>query len=274
MVQKYLPLILVLVTLLGVALIAEGFLFNAAIARTELKLQQDLESRAAELTSALAHQNDRLQKQQQELNTLHHQIELLDRVVNKDERTKELHKLVITAIQAILPPNNPLPGCPSKPSIGTVFNVSRWIIQSSTEYGVPVSLMTALVRQESIFCNSARSPVGAIGFAQLMPATATDVTRMIYQKTKRVMTPQKARDNIELGAAYLAHMLITFNGNIEHAVRAYNGGPTHVKRVLADKTEEKKCLKSGFVTKYHCETEGYVRHVLNYREKLQELGVP
>ena len=83
-------------------------------------------------------------------------------------------------------------------------------------------LIQALIWQESRFTIGARSPVGAFGLTQIMPGTAGDLG--IY--------PQYY-DNpylqVEGGARYLAQMLRMFDGNIIHALAAYNAGPGNVQ---------------------------------------------
>jgi hypothetical protein len=83
-------------------------------------------------------------------------------------------------------------------------------------------LLQALIWQESRFQIGARSPVGAFGLTQIMPATAGDLG--IY--------PAYYDDpylQVTGGARYLAQMLNMFDGNIIHALAAYNAGPGNVQ---------------------------------------------
>ena len=80
----------------------------------------------------------------------------------------------------------------------------------------------SLVKQESGFSIGARSPVGAFGLTQVMPDTAKDLG--IY--------PAYYDDpylQVTGGARYLAMMLNMFDGNIIHALAAYNAGPGNVQ---------------------------------------------
>ncbi|MCA0206897.1 MAG: lytic transglycosylase domain-containing protein [Proteobacteria bacterium] len=84
-------------------------------------------------------------------------------------------------------------------------------------------LLQALIWQESRFQIGARSPVGAYGLTQIMPATAGDLG--IY--------PAYYDDpylQVVGGARYLAQMLAMFDGNVIHALAAYNAGPGNVQR--------------------------------------------
>ena len=83
-------------------------------------------------------------------------------------------------------------------------------------------LLQALIWQESRFQIGARSPVGAFGLTQIMPGTAGDLG--IY--------PAYYDDpylQVTGGARYLAQMLAMFDGNIIHALAAYNAGPGNVQ---------------------------------------------
>lgn len=84
-------------------------------------------------------------------------------------------------------------------------------------------LLQALIWQESRFQVGARSPVGAFGLTQIMPGTAGDLG--IY--------PAYYDDpwlQVTGGARYLAQMLNMFEGNVIHALAAYNAGPGRVQQ--------------------------------------------
>lgn len=84
-------------------------------------------------------------------------------------------------------------------------------------------LLQALIWQESRFQIGAQSGVGAFGLTQIMPGTAGDLG--IY--------PAYYEDpylQVTGGARYLAQMLGMFDGNIIHALAAYNAGPGRVQQ--------------------------------------------
>lgn len=83
------------------------------------------------------------------------------------------------------------------------------------------ALLQALIWQESRFSIGARSPAGAFGLTQIMPATATDLgINPEYYDSPYLQ--------VEGGARYLAAQLDTFGGNIVNALAAYNAGPGRV----------------------------------------------
>ncbi|MFW5694632.1 MAG: lytic transglycosylase domain-containing protein, partial [Alkalispirochaeta sp.] len=92
--------------------------------------------------------------------------------------------------------------------------------EAADRHGVPVHLLTALVREESHFRPIARSPVGAQGLGQIMPATAEDIRRRMAWPEADVGRPA---DNLLMSAYYLNYLA----GQIESPVlrlAAYNAG--------------------------------------------------
>jgi soluble lytic murein transglycosylase-like protein len=82
-------------------------------------------------------------------------------------------------------------------------------------------LVRAVVQVESAYNPRARSPKGAAGLMQLMPATAERFG------VKNVFSPE---ENIRAGVAYLRQLLNRFMGNEELALAAYNAGPEAVDK--------------------------------------------
>lgn len=84
-----------------------------------------------------------------------------------------------------------------------------------------------LVRVESEFNPRAVSPVGALGLAQLMPATAR---RMIPGITREQIFDRDT--NLRLGFRFLRGLINHYNGDIRLALLAYNRGPATVDNLL------------------------------------------
>ena len=112
--------------------------------------------------------------------------------------------------------------------------------------GLDPALILSVVMEESGGDPEARSPKGAMGLMQLMPATARELG---------VADRTDAAQNLEGGSRYLADMLGKFAGKLEVALAAYNAGPGTVSRL------------GGRVPDYP-ETQRYVKNVLDRYENL------
>jgi hypothetical protein len=91
---------------------------------------------------------------------------------------------------------------------------------AAARHGVDHGLLKAMMHTESGFNPRARSPVGAQGLMQLMPATA---------RRFGVDDAWNPEQNIDGGAKYLSWLLRRFN-NTEKAVAAYNAGEGNVDK--------------------------------------------
>lgn len=90
---------------------------------------------------------------------------------------------------------------------------------AARRHGVPEDLFLRLIQQESGWNPRAKSHKGALGLAQLMPATARRLR----------VDPSDPHENLEGGARYLSQQYRTF-GSWRLALAAYNAGPQAVKR--------------------------------------------
>ncbi len=117
---------------------------------------------------------------------------------------------------------------------GEYLNIAR---AAARRHGVPEDLFLRLIQQESAWNANARSNKGALGLAQLMPATARNLG----------VNPRDPAQNLEGGARYLKEQYDKFR-SWRLALAAYNAGPGAVE-------------KYGGVPPYR-ETRNYVRRIL------------
>ena len=90
---------------------------------------------------------------------------------------------------------------------------------AARRHGIPEDLFLRLIQQESGWNPQARSHKGALGLAQLLPATAATLG----------VNPMDPQQNLEGGARYLALQYRKF-GSWRLALAAYNAGPGAVER--------------------------------------------
>lgn len=89
----------------------------------------------------------------------------------------------------------------------------------SVRHGVNPALVYALIEVESAYRPAARSPKGAMGLMQLMPATAQQYA---------VTDPFDPTANIEAGTRHLRSLLDRYD--IDAALAAYNAGEGPVRK--------------------------------------------
>jgi peptidoglycan lytic transglycosylase len=91
-----------------------------------------------------------------------------------------------------------------------------------------------VIRRESAFVQDARSPKGAVGLMQLMPATAKYISRSLPKKYRGRAKLTQADTNLALGTHYLRRMLKRFSGQTVLATAAYNAGEHRIMRWLPE----------------------------------------
>lgn len=146
------------------------------------------------------------------------------------------------------------PASPGARSAGRTagYDGSGWMGDYVTRYcksqNVSPALVHAIIKAESDGRRTAVSTKGAKGVMQLMPFTSRQMN---------VNDPFDPIENVEGGIKYLKELLETFDGNMTHAVAAYNAGPAAVR-------------KYGGVPPYK-ETRLYVQRVLGLYRKYSSI---
>jgi hypothetical protein len=95
------------------------------------------------------------------------------------------------------------------------------ITLAARQFNLDPALVRAVIHAESGFNARARSPKGAIGLMQLMPATA---------RSLGVADARAPSHNIRGGAQYLAGLMVRFKNDVVLATAAYNAGPEAVQK--------------------------------------------
>ncbi|QWU13406.1 phage tail tape measure protein, TP901 family, core region [Paenibacillus sophorae] len=106
-------------------------------------------------------------------------------------------------------------------SSSSTGDYSDIINKNASANKVDANLIKAIVAQESSFNPNATSHAGAQGLMQLMPDTARSLG------VKNSYDPEQ---NIAGGTKYFAGLLKQFDGDVELALMAYNGGPSRIEK--------------------------------------------
>jgi hypothetical protein len=111
------------------------------------------------------------------------------------------------------------------------FGIDRFLAEKihdiAEQEGIDPKLGYGLVKTESTFNTKAKSYVGALGLAQLMPRTAAWLKP---GTTKSDLL--KPEVNLQLGFKYLKQLQDKYRGNTKLALLAYNRGPGIVDGIL------------------------------------------
>ncbi|MBK6880339.1 MAG: lytic transglycosylase domain-containing protein [Elusimicrobia bacterium] len=99
------------------------------------------------------------------------------------------------------------------------------------ERGFDPLFIMALVRVESSFARSARSPRGAVGLMQIMPETGYDMARRLGLAPDK-MDLEDPETNIRLGVYYLSVLRNEFGDDRVALLAAYNAGPKNAREWL------------------------------------------
>ena len=136
-------------------------------------------------------------------------------------------------------------------SLNTDEKIENAIEKYSKKYGVDSNLIKSIIKAESNFDPNAVSEAGAQGLMQLMPEIS---------KSLGVKNPFDIEQNIEGGVKHIKSYIDMYDGDIEMALMAYNGGPTRMLNRGVNSIED--------IYKMQKETQNYVTKVMSYYRSL------
>lgn len=154
---------------------------------------------------------------------------------------------------------------PELPVLGRFFypfHYQQEIERQAKVYGLDPLFVAAIVRQESGFRPTARSPVGARGLMQLMPATGRWASQKVGIKGFQEAQLEDPALNIRLGCWYLNYLFQKFKDPAK-VLAAYNGGEGNV--------DYWGTLKGEQLAWAYPETQTYVTQVLRAYRRYQDL---
>lgn len=168
------------------------------------------------------------------------------------------------------------------------FKYENLVQTFSGKLGLEAELVFGLIRQESAFHASARSPVGARGLMQLMPMTARaeakklprhysskSEKRRINARLKSLKALYDPKLNLKLGVFHL-HNLLNLYQNPVFALTSYNASPTATRKWRASIPSDDMML---FIERIpYKETRAYVKLVMRnyfyYKRWYGPAGIP
>lgn len=135
------------------------------------------------------------------------------------------------------------------------------IRRKALEHDLDPAWIAAEIRAESIFDPKARSPAGALGLMQVMPATGAAVARRLGMAYGGAASLYDSDTNIAIGTAYLRQMEDKY-GQTYVAIAAYNAGPGPVARWQS----QRPAMDPDFwiETVSYRETRDYIARVLAF----------
>ena len=142
--------------------------------------------------------------------------------------------------------------------------VSQAIIRESEKYGFDPVFLLAVIKSESSFNPEAIGGVGEIGLMQVTPSTAKWIAEKSGLPWKGDKSLKNPVTNIQIGAAYLAHLREEFDGHSQLYLAAYNMGSGNVQKAL-----DRQVWPKEYPVRV---MQNYVKYYTELKEELQEGG--
>lgn len=149
-----------------------------------------------------------------------------------------------------------LGGNGSQSSVSVATDIETIITEASQKYGVPASLIKAVIETESSFNPLAESKAGAKGLMQLMDGTARGLG---------VTNSFDPAQNIDGGTRYLANQLKRYDGDLQTALAAYNAGPGRLQKLGI--SNDQQLMENRHLLPQ--ETQNYISKIFNARSKYE-----
>lgn len=138
------------------------------------------------------------------------------------------------------------------------FPYREEVFRYAGEFGLDPYLVIAVARVESHLDPKARSPKGAVGLMQLMPATARWAATELGMEYRPELLEDPAY-NLRLGSWYMSRLYREFAGQLPLVLAAYNSGHGQVQRWLASRVWDGSL--AGLEDIPFPETKRYIRRV-------------
>ncbi len=107
-----------------------------------------------------------------------------------------------------------------------------WVQHYARLRNINPAAVWALIKKESAFEPEIVSYADAYGLMQIIPPTARQIARQLNMQLEDMRQLFEPETNIRMGTYYLQQLLHRYQGNMYHALGAYNAGPHRVDRWL------------------------------------------
>ena len=131
------------------------------------------------------------------------------------------------------------PGMPNSPYVSLAWNDAQ-------QSGILPEVFVKQINQESGFNPNAKSPAGAEGIAQFMPATAAGLG----------IDPWNPAQALQAAAGMMAREIQQYGGDYQKALAAYNAGPVALQNAI-------NACGSSWLSCMPAETQHYVSAILS-----------
>lgn len=150
--------------------------------------------------------------------------------------------------------------------------ITAAIIEESEKQGLDPVFTLAVIQTESAFNPNAKGKLGDSGLMQILPETAKWIAETYdipWEGKKALFDPVY---NIKIGTTYFAHLRSEFDSVPRDYVRAYNSGPTAIRKEQARKVAALK-KNQGKQMNAHILNKIYARKVMkNYALLYKSFG--
>jgi len=150
----------------------------------------------------------------------YHQVDGLKVRLFNENGSIEMDSRQVTAFETDPPADMPHAPAPAGRAAEPTPSAEQLADRAAQKYGLPPELVRSVIKAESGFAPQAVSPKGAIGLMQLMPDTARNLGA----------DPHDPAANVDAGTRYLRALLEKYDGELRHALAAYNAGPGAVEK--------------------------------------------
>lgn len=148
------------------------------------------------------------------------------------------------------------------------------IIKYSKEYDVDPALIAGIIYSESHFNPNAASHAGAQGLMQIMPATGAAIASRIGEPFGDLFN---AETSIRYGTYYIDSLIEKYNGDVDAALAAYNGGAAAADRYVVTRSDASiPAETAGYIVKVNSAWDNYEKlygSILNAENVAEALKV-